>query len=420
MSKYGEQNEAMKFYGDTRPNPEVEKKLKARDTEYSKVNFPEPKDDTYSNYEEFLASDEYQNALSKLSLYTGVDDVGTGTSNKYYDLSAKAFKIMQEIMTLEANKKDELEELAEKILREYFGFSKEDIVFDLKLNRGYIKIDDEPGEIELQKREEEMVQEFKNLDEERIQRRLQKAMTHGLSVDKHWIYENSKDELIKITGDDKIIEKYGFFTSVSLFGYWQMSETQMGIDESKEQVNEQLAGGKSNYTTNENPPRVWAEAVVFPFLVHEGLKGVMSFLGNKRKPKHRPTYLEARRLEDTLKAETWDIRLGPAIWRKFYSKLPLSLRNEDDKRKFIFYLVSNVANLPSKEYIILYNEILSDSKDSKKLMAALYYDMTRLMSQDKVTESESQFKMLIKQISDNTSNDSISDMLAGMGIGTSK
>jgi hypothetical protein len=420
MSKYGEQNEAMKFYNKSRPNPEVERKLQTRDTDYGKIDFPQHKDTEYSNYEEFLASDEYENALQKLIQYTGISDVGTGASGKFYELSSKAFQIMKEIMTLESGKKDELEELAEKVLREYFGIPKEALVIELKLNRESIKIDDEPGELELQKREEELAQNFVNLDQERIQRRLQNAMTHGLSVDRHWIFENSKDELIRLTGDDKIIEKYGIFTSISLFGYWQMSEEQMGIQESLMSINEATAGGKSGFTTREKPPKVWAEALVFPFLIHEGLKAIMSYLGDKRKPEHKPTYIEAKRLEDTLKAETWDIRLGPAIWRKFYSKLPLSLRTEDDKRKFIFYLVSNVANLPTKEYLILYKEIFSDSKESKKLMSALYYDMSRLRSEDKVTEEESEFKKIIKELSDKTSDNDINDMLAGLGIGLSK
>lgn len=420
MSKYGEQNEAMKFYRGSRPNPEVERKLQDRDTEFNKIDFPEPKDGDYSNYEEFLASDEYENALQKLVQYTGVGDIGTGTSGKFFTLSSKAFQIMQELIALESRKKDELEELAEKIIREYFGIPKQALVLELKLNRENIEIDDEPSEMELQQKEEKLAEDLVNLDAERMQRRIQNAMTHGLAVDKHWIFENSKDELIQLTGDDKIIEKYGFFTSVMLFGYWQMSEAQMGLEESEGDLNEATAGGKSGFTTKEKPPKVWAEAVVFPFLIHEGLKGVMSYLGDKRKPEHKPTYLEAKKLEDTLKAETWDIRLGPAIWRKFYSKLPLSLRTEDDKRKFIFYLVSNVANLPTKEYLILYKEIFSDSKESKKLMSALHYDMSRLRSQDTVTENESEFKKLIKELADNASDDDINNMLAGLGIGLSK
>jgi hypothetical protein len=327
---------------------------------------------------------------------------------------------MEEIMVLESSKKDELEELAEKIIREYFGIPKQSLVLELKLNREQIKINEQPSKMELEKREKKLAEDLVNLDAERMQRRIQNAMTHGLSVDKHWIYENSKEELINITGDDKIIEKYGFFTSVVLFGYWQMSETQMGIEETKEPLNEENAGGKSGFTTREKPPKVWAEALVFPFLIHEGLKGVMSFLGDKRKPEHKPTYLAAKELEDTLKAETWDIRLGPAIWRKVYSKMPLSLRTDNEKRKFIFYLVSNVANLPTKEYLILYNEIFSDSKEAKKLLSALLYDMTRLKSKDVVTEEDSEFKKLIKELSDNVSDDDIGDMLSGMNIGLSK
>jgi uncharacterized protein YcgL (UPF0745 family) len=172
---------------------------------------------------------------------------------------------MQEIIALESNKKDELEELAEKILRDYFGIPKQALVLELKLNRESIKIDDEPSEMELQKKEEKLAEDLVNLDEERMQRRIQNAMTHGLSVDGHWIYENSKDELIKLTGDDKIIEKYGFFTSVMLFGYWQMSESQMGLEESKISINEASAGGKSGFTTRKNRQKFGLKLLCFHF-----------------------------------------------------------------------------------------------------------------------------------------------------------
>jgi hypothetical protein len=414
------QNEDMKFYRGSRPNPEVEKDLKSGEHDYSKIKFPKHKDEQYANYEEFLASDEYEKALEKLARYTGISDIGTGTSKQYFDLSKMAVSAMIEITNIESTKKQELEELAEKIVRDYFQIPKNKLTYELKLNNSDVKIDEPKNKGELEKKEKELVNNIKELDEERIQRRLQNAMSQGLAVDKHWIFENAQDELIKITGDNRIIEKYGVFTSILMSGYWQMSKEQMGINESKKQVNEAIASGKSTYFMDETPPKIYAEAMNFPLLIHEALKGTMSFLGAKRKPENLQTYLKAVELEDNIKAETWDIRLGPAIWRKFLSKLPLSLRTEEDKRKLIFYLVSNVANLPAKEYIVLYNEIFSDSKESKNLLAALYYDMTRLKNKDTVSEEESAFKNLIKELADKLPNDAIGDMLAGMGIGTSK
>jgi len=413
MSKYGEQNEAMKFYDSNRPTSSVEKNLKTRDTEYSKVDFPQHKDETYSNYEEFLASEEYRNAVEKVKTYTGIGDANF--SDNFYELSSSALKIMRDVMVSESKNKDALEKLAEKILRDYFQLPEDKVRFELKLNREPIKVEQKPSKSELEDKEKKLVKDFINLDEERIQRRLQNAMSHGLSVDKQWIYEKAENELIALTGDQNIIQKYGIFTSVLLYNYWRLDNSGFGVNESKETLNETTALGKSRFTTEVNPPIVFAEGVSFPFLIHEGLKGTMSFLGDKRKPKHKPTYLEARRLEDTLRAELWDIRLGPAIWRKFYSKLPLSLRNEEEKRKFVFYLVANVANLPAKEFLVLYKEIFSDSKSGKELLAALYYDLVSIKSGDIVSKKESTFKNLIKQIADESPNIDWGDLLSGTG-----
>ena len=439
-----QQNEAMKFYGpSSRPTSGAIKNLASRETSYKNIDFPKPPEDSYSNYEEFLASQEYENALQKLGEYTGIRDIGQGMSGKFAGLAIKSIALLTELKQIESAHKEELQKLAANVIRKYFDFPENKLTLDFKLNPGQIKFDvdnsnlnqknsdDEEGEegeegeeseempeSGVKKMEEELVDMLNSeeLNLERAQRRIQNAMTQGLAVDGHWIFRNSEQELIKITGKSNIIELYSFFVAVALLGYWQYQEGSLTESSNKKRINEAEVGGRSSFTTKTNPPTIFAEAAIFPFLIHEGLKGVMEFLTDKRKPENKETYQKAVELEDQVRHELWDIRLGPEIWRKFYLKLPFSLRKEEGNQKFIFYIVSNVANLPAKEYLILYKEIFEDSKNAKKLLSAMYYDLTRMKSKDEVTTSDSEFKKLIREISDQTPDDDIGDMLKGLGI----
>ena len=80
-------NEAMKFANNSRPDAAVGDKLASRETPFKKVDFPEPDDEGYSNYEELLATDEYDTALQRLAEYTGNANIGSGIQGGYYQLS---------------------------------------------------------------------------------------------------------------------------------------------------------------------------------------------------------------------------------------------------------------------------------------------------------------------------------------------
>ncbi len=80
-------NEAMNFADNSRPDPSVQAKLSNRATPFKKVEFPNPDNDGgFTNYEELLASEEYEMALGRLNAFTGVRDIGTGIQGRYYQL----------------------------------------------------------------------------------------------------------------------------------------------------------------------------------------------------------------------------------------------------------------------------------------------------------------------------------------------
>ncbi len=408
--------EAMSFSDDSRPDPSVQTKLSNRETPFKKVEFPEPDAEMgHSNYEELLASEEYMVALNRLFTFAGERNIGVGMGGKYYQLSIQASRILGEIKRAEKTKEAELEALCERLVRDYFKIPENKLQFDLKLQSESIQVNQDPQPQQVQQQEEELVDEILNM--ERAKRRLLNAMTQGHAVDSTWIFRKVIPEIQAITGVDNLAEKYSIFVATMMLGYWQIPENLLELSlKGNGQLDEAQGAGKTYIDTTTNPPTVVAKAVIFPFLIHEAIKGVMEFLSKQRNPENPEMVQRAMDLEDKVLYEIWDIRLGPAIWRKLYELYPESIKNEEDKKKLQAYIYSNIANLPVKEFLVLMKEVIGGTENGRTLIGAMYYDLTRKTDSEEVTKSTSEFRRVMDEISPQVSKDEIKDFLSGLGI----
>jgi hypothetical protein len=146
----------------------------------------------------------------------------------------------------------------------------------------------------------------------------------------------------------------------------------------------------------------------------------MEFLGKERKPENPEEYERAKDLEDTVQHEIWDIRLGPAIWRRLINLFPEAVKNEEEKKKIQYYIYVNIANLPVKEFLLLFKEIMAETEMGKTLIGAIYYDLTRKVDNETVTKSDSEFRKLMDQLVEQHSDDDLSDLLSNLGITLTK
>lgn len=411
LGQKGEQKEQMTFDDNSRPSPDVEADLANKDTSFNKVDFPETEE--YSTYEELLASEEYKNALDKLAEYTGVRNIGTGIDGQYAQLSNQAGRVLMEIMRAETSHEEELEQLCERMIRNYFKIPENKIQFDFKLVKESIKLNNNQTRQQLQQREEELADDVNDMTPERAKRRIINAMTQGHAVDGSYMFRVVETELQDILGVRDIVEKYSVFVSTMLLGYWQMPKQMIAMASGGEGSG---AAGKTRIDTSTNPPTVHAEAMIFPFLIHEAIKGVMEFLGKERKPENPEEYQRAKDLEDTIQHEVWDIRLGPAIWRRLTNLFPEAIKNDEEKKKIQYYIYVNVANLPVKEFLLLFKEIMNGGDVGKTLIGAIYYDLSRKVDNETVTKSESEFRRLMDELVEKNKGESLDDLLSDLGI----
>jgi hypothetical protein len=409
-------NEQMKFDDDSRPHPDVERDLSAKNTSFKDVELPQTDDQETGSYEELLSSEQYKNALEKLSLYTNTRNIGVGMSPKYGQLSMQAMQILNEIIRAEANHKEELEELCVELIKDYFDIPEDALQYDFKITGAPINVRPKMSKQQLQQKEEQLTQEIGDLSPERSKRRLINSMIQGHAVDGTYIYNRIRPQIEGITGVRNITDKYSILASVMMLGYWQYPnaalDAQMGGEDS-----DGKGAGKTEVILTTDPPTIKAESMVFPFLIHEAIKGVMEYLSTQKEPTEGET--KAKELEDHVVHEIWDIRIGPAIWRRLLQNFPDAVMEDDNEKKMQYYLYQELVNTPAKEFLLSMKEILQKSEIGKKLISAMYYDIKTILDGEVDDEAETQYRRVMDELLKNTDDDfdvNIDDFLSELGL----
>ena len=401
-----EPKEGMKFRDENRPHRDVEKDLAAKKTPFKKVEFPNlspTEKEEYGSYEDLLASEEYQHALEKLRRMTGHENVGQGIEGNFMTISQMGLAAALNVMEVESAHKEELEKLCEEIVREEFAIPEGAVQFNLNLASGTDTI--KPNAKESKKQESENVEEVSKVVEdintltlEEAKRRILNAMTHGSSVEDMDIIEldsirNKIKEIINMPRYN-IYGNYGAMICVSMLGYWHFPNKELNKAMGGE--GEGLAAGKSRVDNSTNPPTIYAEAVAFPFLVHEAIKGIMTFFSREVNPQNPELYQQAKENADTMESEIWDIRLGPEIWRRWKGILPKSITVGNPENPKVLtkeqkglqhYLYVNVVNLPAHEFLALMKEVMGKTPVAERLMAAMLYDVKGVLGEHSIEDS---------------------------------
>jgi len=203
-----------------------------------------------------------------------------------------------------------------------------------------------------------------------------------------------------------------------MLGYWQFPPELLSgaMGDGGDDEEDGGASGKTGLDTTTNPPTIHAQAIIFPFLLHEAIKGVMEFLGKEKNPEDPEKTKAAMELEDQPQHEIWDIRLGPAIWRRLVKLFPNPIVEDEDKKVIQYYIYTNIINLPTKEFVVLMKEVIENSENGKKLIDSMYYDISQKLAGEEITDEDSEFRNLLDQLTANVNDEDLSDLLTQLGI----
>ena len=355
-------NEApIDYEGPERMEPGIERKITSKETPYH--NFPAiPKMD--KDFIELISSKRFKDSVDKVRRYMGNTRVIQG-NNPLNQLMMTVMQSMQQIIGIQMRNKEDLEQLAIKLVKKEMGipegamqFKAELVMQPMGAAEGMQSEPELPSEEEI----EEFMGDMENFNLERSKRRFINSLIQGAAFKGGHMYVLVSKELNNI--DPSLLNLYGVSQALMEHAYWIFPDM------------EGMAGGgggqmgQSEVDEETDPPTVSAKAVTFPLLVHELVKGVYEIFGTHGlpdDPKQQEMILNA---EDTLPSEIWDSRLGPIFWEKFMATYPMELFDED-KKHIQHYLFMRFSALDAKEFFRIAQLILNDDPKGKQFIQRL-------------------------------------------------
>jgi len=358
-------------YGDNiseRMHPQLEQELAER--KHSLGKHPAIPEGDENNFEQKIMGKRFSEVVNRYKRAFDVEDIENS------QLMMQMMPMVHETMALEAKHKKDLENLAEKMIREEYDMSEDVVEIKAKLSPNIMlegtKKHPTPKSNDYQFESHE---DIVNAKGEVYKRRFLNAMIQGAAKKTNHMFHMVDDELTNM--DPRLLNRYSKVMSAADYMYYIIPKMENGTN-----------GGvvKVTFPTAENPKAIIeAEAMIFPVLIHELVKGVMELLSGHGLPKDKKLGDYVIDKADFLAAEPWDMRIGPALWDRFTDCI------EADDFHLKHHLYTELASMPVKEFNENMQEILAGTNKGKKVVK-------KIMDSVKQELKEEEFNEAIKEL----------------------
>lgn len=346
----------MTFQGPERPAHDIERAMADKTTGFSRnPGIPPAGGEPGQTGEELLASERFQQVVEKMRELTGTTDQNT--------IMGIIMGCLSKVVQFERQHKEELEALAEQLVKEELGDATNEIIYDITLIRPNNEHGDFAKEVTQQQDASELSEDeledegaafelFQQFDQESAKRRIINAFIQGAAMKGHFLIQKPEavDLLNGMAGAiaQELINSYAILMTATEYQYWTIPDM------------EAMVGGGSNvegknsveYNEDEEKWVVHAQASLFPILVHETLKGTLEVIGQHGVPDDPKMAKAVIDREDILYKEVWDMRLGPIIWQKFRMALPFELLEDTQTAKrLLLYVLMEFFSLPVNRFL---------------------------------------------------------------------
>jgi hypothetical protein len=407
----------IRYDGPEKMDPSLEAAFNMGQTPYSKnPALPDMNaDGVPDSFEQIMASKRFKDVIENLKRLTGITNISNMTA--MMQLQNLAMGASEKIIQIQNQHKEYLENLAIDLVKKETGIT-DQLNFEADLvSPGDITSqgmsgkpqDYEEEEIEQQfggEEEEDMEEDFmsfmgamENFNNETAKRRILNALVQGGAKKGHYMYQLVVPELNRL--DPDLVRLYGVIMSFADYLYWIMPNQQM--------LNMVGSGdgmmGKEEVDETTDPPTVKAQAVWFPLLIHELLKGVGDVVMTQGLPDDPRAAEMVMGVADTLPDEVWDMRVGPIIYEKLVNSYPEQLF-DDDKKIIQFYLKSRLASLSTDEFFETMREILKGTPKGKKIVDTMVKEIIQELQQQEYEDA----------MGKEDEDDDLDDFLSGLGI----
>jgi len=280
--------------------------------------------------------------------------------------------LVYDTMQLESTHIKELEQLAVDMIREEYDMDEDAVEINVELTSNIniegTKKHPTPKATSVEFDNHAQIVEA---NEEVYKRRFLNAMTQGAAKKCNHMFHMVDDELTNI--DPRLVNKYDKMMVTADYMYYVIPEMENGV-----------SGGvvKVDFPTKDNPKSViTVQAMVFPVLIHELVKGVMELLSAHGLPKDKKIANFVIDKADFLAAEPWDMRIGPALWGRFTDTI------DSDDFHLKHHVYSELVALPVNEFNNKMREILGGTKEGKQIVKNIIDEVQSDLKMDEFNES---------------------------------
>jgi len=291
--------------------------------------------------------------------------------------------LLHETMSMESKHIKELEKLAEEMIREEYDMPDDIVEIKAKItpriNMEGTKKNPTPKASDMTFENHDAIV---NANEEVYKRRFLNSMIQGAAKKCSHMFHNVDDELTNM--DPKLVNRYTKLMAAADYMYYVIPNMENGVN-----------GGvvRVTFPTKDNPKAVIeAEAMVFPVLIHELVKGVMELLSGHGLPKDKKIGKYVVDKADFLAAEPWDMRLGPALWERFTD----SIDSEDFGNKHHIY--TELVSLPVREFNVKMREIMAGTEEGKKVVKEIAKKVKSELNEEEFNEAMTEINSTEKEV----------------------
>jgi hypothetical protein len=288
-------------------------------------------------------------------------------------IMSEQMKLVTEAMQMESEHIEKLEQLAVEMVMEEFDIPEGSLIFEAKLKREIS--DSGTNETPIESLDETFndTEEISRANEEVKKRRVLNAMTQGASKSVNHMFHMVHEPLTDM--NPRLPNVYKKMMSAADMMYYIIPDMDKGV-----------RGGRCEVDHNEDEdgnlkPVIKAEAMVFPVLIHELCKGVMEVLSMHGLPTEENIAKYVIDKADFLQAEPWDMRFGPAIWRRFCNCIPV------DDFNLKHHVYADVAAMEPSEFNMTMKEIIANTKRGQHLVSEMIKNIKKEIEEDDFNEA---------------------------------
>lgn len=329
-------------------------------------------------YLEKVLKKRFQETVDELKKIGEINDVAET------DIPAVLNKLILKCQEIEKPNKQELEKLCYNYIVDLFDIPEDMIIVDFQLvdkvdtNKFSINVDSLSDE-DNDTIEYEDLKQVESAYEEINKRRMLNVLSMGAGMQ---VSSNIKSYLNDIYDiNPKLPDLYRKI--IALNNYLLFTKEDIGITDDNTM---QLGTVQVTLGGNDELVKIDVEGEIFPVLLCECVRGLMELFASHGLPKDKNILDIVLLKADYLKAEPWDMRIGPLLWTIFTQSF------EDVDFTTIPYLYKKIATLPCKKFNFFMKEVLSKTRTGKRLMCKLIEKAKEEKEYEKFSDKMSKLK----------------------------